>query len=198
MSILKCTSSLTNSPSLIQPKPLGMLLQEAHLVAHAKIEVALKDQEYYPDLRLGEILAMRGWIKQETADFFAQDWWQLTRQKTRRRLGYYLQKAALLELEDIETILKEQKILGIRFGSIAVLQGLLESQTLDFFLMNLFPQELGTSSLVSKSQFKGQRTSQLSKRIVIPDNLRPNTNLRLSSTQPQIEELEETEIKWIG
>ncbi|ELS04816.1 hypothetical protein Xen7305DRAFT_00045520 [Xenococcus sp. PCC 7305] len=187
----------TSSRSVIQTKPLGIVLQEAHLITDSKIEVALRDQEYYPYLRLGEILAMRGWIKQETADFFAQDWSKLTRQKTRRCLGYYLQKAALLQPQDIDAILEEQKMLGIRFGSIAVLRGLLESQTLDFFLMNLFPQEIGKSSLVSKSRFRVGNSQRLSTRIRIPNDLTHRTTQKLTSTQTQIEELESTEIKWI-
>ena len=134
---------------LIQPKSLGMVLQEAHLVSLPQIELALQDQIYYPYLRLGEILALRGWIKQETADFFAQEWWTLTKHRTRKPLGYYLQKSALIEEKHIEAILEEQRITGIRFGSVAVLQGLLNSQTLDFFLNYLFPREVGASSLVA-------------------------------------------------
>ena len=193
----KNRSSLTRSRSLIQPKPLGMVLQEAHLIAYPKIEVALKDQEYYPYLRLGEILVMRGWIKQETIDFFVHDWWELTKQRTRKRLGYYLQKAALLEAKHIEAILEEQKKMGIRFGSVAVLQGLLDSETIDFFLMNLFPQEFGTSSLMGKSQIKSRKYQQSSNRVFIPDNFKQNTYQRLVANQPQIEDIEATEIRWI-
>ena len=193
----KNRSSLTRSRTLIKPKPLGMVLQEAHLVAHSKIEVALQDQIYYPHLRLGEILAIRGWIKQETADFFVQDWWELTRQRTRKPLGYYLQKAALIEEKHIEAILEEQKLTGVRFGSVAVLQGLLNSETIDFFLMNLFPKELGASSFVGKSQINYRKYRQSSKRVIVPDNFKQKTYHQLEQNQPQIEELEETEIKWI-
>ena len=66
-------NSFTTKPrAIIQPKPLGLVLQEANLLAVPQIQLALRDQISYPYLRLGEILAMRGWIKQETADFFAQ------------------------------------------------------------------------------------------------------------------------------
>ncbi len=183
---------------LIQPKSLGMVLQEAHLVSLPQIELALQDQIYYPYLRLGEILALRGWIKQETADFFAQEWWALMKQRTKKPLGYYLQKSALIEEKHIEAILEEQRITGIRFGSVAVLQGLLNSQTLDFFLNYLFPREFKESSLVAKYQNNCRRYQQSSKRVLISNNLPQKTDHRLEQNQPQVEDLEETEIIWIG
>ena len=170
----------------IQPKLLGMVLQEASLVSKPQIDLALQDQSYYPNLRLGEIFAMRGWLKQETADFFAQNWLNLVKQSTRKPLGYYLQQSALLEEKHIEAILKEQRITGIRFGSVAVLQGLLKSKTLDFFLMYLFPKELGSSSLVSKYQINAQQHQQSL-------NTTQNTEYQISQ---DIED-EEPEIIWI-
>ena len=174
----------------IQPKRLGVILQEANLISLPQIELALRDQTYYPDLRLGEIIAMRGWIKQETADFFAQNWWSLLKQKERKSLGYYLQKSGLLEEEQVEAILQEQRATGIRFGSIAVLQGLLKSQTLDFFLMNLFPKEFSKSSLVSKRQANNQKSQ--------PSFETPTLIQDLEPSKPEVEDTEDFEITWIG
>ena len=178
-------------------KPLGMVLQEAHLVSLPRIELALQDQIYYPDWRLGEIIALRGWVKQETADFFAQDWFQLTRQRTRKPLGYYLGRAALIEEKQIEAILKEQKLTGIRFGSIAVIKGLLKSKTLDFFLMNLFPQELSVSPFDPQYQINIRQEQQFPHQASIPENFDQKTYSQLEQNQPQVEEVEETDIKWI-
>jgi hypothetical protein len=52
-------------------KPIGTILQEADLITPPQLEVALRDQAYYEDMRLGEILALRGWIRQDTADFLS-------------------------------------------------------------------------------------------------------------------------------
>ena len=188
----------THSKNLIQPKSLGMVLQEAHLVSLPQIELALRDQIYYPYLRLGEILAIRGWIKQETADFFAQDWWTLTKQRNRKPLGYYLQKSALVEEKQIEAILEEQRLTGIRFGSVAVLQGLLNSQTLDFFLNYLFPKEADAPFFVGKYQINYRKYQHSNNRVLIADGFKQTTSNRLQQNEPQVEELEETEIKWIG
>lgn len=142
------------------PKRIGTILREADLVSLHQLDLALKDQAQFPNLRLGEILAMRGWIKSETADFFVQDWSRIVTDRDRQPLGYYLVKSALLKPEQIETILEEQKSTGIRFGTIAVMQGLLKSTTLDFFLMNLFPTELNRSPFASMYGTMSLETSE--------------------------------------
>ena len=171
-------SFFTQTKTQIKPKPLGRVLHEAQLVSVPQIELALQDQVSYSSLRLGEILAVRGWVKQETADFFAQEWWEHLKRKTRQPLGYYLQRSALIEEKHIEVILEEQRHTGIRFGSVAVLQGLLKSETLDFFLTYLFPSQVGTSSLVGKYRINRRKYQQSSKRSLILDNFKHKTNLQ--------------------
>ena len=181
----------------IQPKPLGMVLREADLVSIPQLELALQSQIDYPHLRLGDILAVRGWLKPETADFFAQDWAQLLKQKKSNPLGYYLEKSALLESKEIEAILEEQRATGIRFGTVAVLQGLLKSTTLDFFLMYLFPQEVGVSPFAGKYPINSQRYQQSPQRIAVLKNSKQNTTLQPRQNQLQLEEESETEVIWI-
>jgi hypothetical protein len=50
-------------------KKLGSYLVDAGLVTLAQIDVALNDQEFMDDMRIGDILVTRGWIKQQTLDF---------------------------------------------------------------------------------------------------------------------------------
>ncbi len=166
------TNSLTRQRSLdlIVPKPLGMILLEADLVSPSQIKAALQDQIDNPNLLLGEILATRNWIQPKTADFFAQDWSDLIQhqQQLQKPLGWYLEQAALLNQVDIKTILEEQKVTGVRFGTVAVLQGLLKSTTLDFFLMYLFPQEFNVSP------FRDMRSSKKHKRKWFWENSKPD------------------------
>ncbi|MGH2412432.1 MAG: hypothetical protein ACRDEA_01785 [Microcystaceae cyanobacterium] len=124
------------------PKPIGLVLQEADLISASQLEVALQDQSQFGHLLLGEILALRGWIKQETADFFAQHWTELLQDQDRQKqpLGYYLKLAALLDDHQINTILDEQLQIGVRFGELAVLKGWLKQKTIDFFLEHLISQ----------------------------------------------------------
>jgi tetratricopeptide (TPR) repeat protein len=118
-------------------KLLGEVLQEAGLISAAQIEIALQDQAQSKNLKIGEILAFRGWIKQETADFFAEQWPMLLRQKSKQSLGYYLKEAGLLDELQIKTILYEQKWRKLRFGELVVLKGWLNPTTIDFFLAHL-------------------------------------------------------------
>ena len=89
---------------------------------------------------LSEILALRGWLKQETVDFFAEEWTRCLEQGAKYPIGEYLKQAALLNQENIEYILYIQKRLPMKFGKIAVNEGLLKKRTVNFFLENLFCQ----------------------------------------------------------
>ena len=133
----------------VSTKPLGKILQEADLVSSFQIKSALQDQMQHPDLRIGKILAQQGLIKPETADFFAQDWSKVLMQPDKNALGYYLKQAAILNSAQIEVILAVQRDTGVRFGTVGVFQGFLKSTTLDFFLANLFPEELQVSPFVN-------------------------------------------------
>jgi hypothetical protein len=88
-------------------------------------------------------------LKPETADFFAQDWTKAVIESDKQALGYYLQQAAILDREQVALILAQQRVSGVRFGTVAVLQGFLKSTTLDFFLANLFPEELSVSPFIN-------------------------------------------------
>ncbi|MCC0176516.1 hypothetical protein I4641_05925 [Waterburya agarophytonicola K14] len=133
-------------------KPIGEILQEAGLITNPQLEVALRDQTYYQDMRLGEILAVRGWIKQNTADFFVQEWFKLVNQRIEHPIGFYLQKAGLLSEQDIKAILLEQHRYSLRFGDTAVQQGLIKPDTVNFFLQNLFPSQLRNLEQKNNSQ----------------------------------------------
>lgn len=118
-------------------QPIGEILQEAGLITNPQLDLALRDQEYYQDMRLGEILALRGWVQQNTADFFVQEWFNLINQRIEQPLGFYLRKAGLLTEEQIKIILSKQQKESLRFGVIAVKQGLIKENTVDFFVKNL-------------------------------------------------------------
>ncbi len=50
-------------------KRLGSYLIEAGLITPAQVDVVLNDQKMMDDLRFGEALVTRGWIKQQTLDY---------------------------------------------------------------------------------------------------------------------------------
>ncbi len=119
-------------------EPLGVLLRQAGLVSSARIKAALKQQNrQHKGKRLGEILALQGWLKPETADFFVRELPKLQTQKPQQPIGQYLKLAALLDEKQIEIILTKQKQTNLKFGELAVSNGWLGQETLDFFLENL-------------------------------------------------------------
>ena len=149
-------------------KPIGEILQEAGLITSPQLEVALRDQTYYQDMRLGEILALRGWVKQDTADFFVRDWFKLVNQRIEHPIGFYLQRAGLLTEQDIKVILLEQSKYSLRFGDMAVKQGLVKSNTVEFFIQNLFPSQLRKPS---NNRSKNQPNKQNNKDKITQDDI---------------------------
>ena len=157
------------------PELLGQTLRKAGLVSFSQIQVALSDQEYNQSLLIGEILALRGWVEQQTADFFADEWRPLIDQLEKYPLGYYLVKSGLLTGEQTYLILEEQKQLWLKFGAIAIIKGLITQNTLNFFLDGLSP---GTSF---ESPAMGAKSIQKEE---VPDN------------QPE-EKIDYDDIPWI-
>ncbi|AFZ47906.1 hypothetical protein Cyast_1953 [Cyanobacterium stanieri PCC 7202] len=134
-------------------KLIGELLLEAALITESQLEVALADQSHCFKLKLGEILALRGWLKSQTADFLVE----IENKKAAKiykkeyPIGYYLKKAGLLNSEQIDAILQEQKHLGIKFCETAVLKGFLKEQTAEYLLKFLLVKDNKIShSFISK------------------------------------------------
>ena len=147
-------------------RPIGEVLQKANLISASQIDVALRDQQRYQNLNLGnikigEILALRGWLKQETTDFFAQKWTTLIRKKNKQPLGYYLQEAALLNEEQVKYLLQEQQKLPIklRLGELAYIEGWLNLKTVNYFVDNLYSAT--TQNKLSKTTFSLSSEHQL-------------------------------------
>ena len=94
-------------------KPLGELLSEAGLINQGQLQVVLREKDIYPDLKIGEILALHSWVKQKTADFFAEDIPKLVQQENLNlKIGAFFNKAGLLSSEEIYDILTEQEKSG--------------------------------------------------------------------------------------
>ncbi len=113
---------------------LGESLVRAGLINTHHVEVALRDAYDRTDLKFGEILALRGWVDQETADFFADTLHQIAAEVERQPIGQYFKAAKLLTEEQISKVLKTQQDCSIRFGELAVAHHYLKQQTLDFML----------------------------------------------------------------
>lgn len=117
--------------------PIGVLLKQAGLISNEQLELTLQQQRKHPNLRLGDILSMYGWVKHETVDFFAEQFPELPKSKQKEPLGQYLKAAALLDDLQINSILEEQNQVGLRFGELAVIKGFVKAETVELFLSSL-------------------------------------------------------------
>jgi tetratricopeptide (TPR) repeat protein len=123
--------------------PIGQLLQQSGLISENQLELALQNQAIpgYENLKLEEILALRGWVKQETLDFFAIRWPQIVAavndNTNQAKLGLYLTEANLLTKEQLTDIIQQQKTTRLPFNQLVIEKGYLKQQTLDFFIQHL-------------------------------------------------------------
>ncbi|MDJ0715960.1 MAG: hypothetical protein QNJ54_17310 [Prochloraceae cyanobacterium] len=117
-----------------RPQFIGFTLQVAGLISVAQFKVAIRDQIYYPDMSLEEILVLRGWVKLETINFFLEQLPQLKHRKPKPLLKHCLIKAGLLTNQQIHTLVEVQKQTGIPFWSLAVRRGWIQQATIDFFI----------------------------------------------------------------
>ena len=130
--------------------PLGLLLQNAGLINDKQLQKALETQAKYTRMKLGEILVLQEGLQAKTIDFFVEQWHKLIDIGQQFPIGYYFKKACLLNEQQIEIILEEQKDSKQKFGAIAVQKGWIRPTTVDFFLNALSfkqPQNLTFSSL---------------------------------------------------
>ena len=117
--------------------PIGLLLQKAGLITPQQLQEALELQLQYSQMKLGEILVLQQGIRVKTIDFFVDEWQKTVELGQLFPLGYHFKRAYLLTEKQIQTILQEQKSSRDRFGELAVRQGWLEQDTVDFFLENI-------------------------------------------------------------
>lgn len=144
-------------PGLPVYQPIGEILQQAGLLSVDQVELILKVQAQHRHLRFGEIQAQQGWLKPETVDFFADQFPSFAVERHKKPIGHYLKSAALLNDDQIRTILGNQRRYGLRFGETAVAYNWIKPETLSLFLEYMEPtanhlaqsNPLGVPSLMS-------------------------------------------------
>ena len=148
---------------------------EAGLVSSFQLEIALRRQKY-SNLKIGQILASYGWIKQQTADFFADKWFTILQKPKQRPLLFYLFLAGLISQEQLLILKCKQKQINSKtqLHTLAIEQGYLKQETVNFFLKYLFNlhdvQELSFTNLYrllenyndGEMVFQGLELSQIS------------------------------------
>lgn len=120
-------------------KSIGKLLIKAGLISSSQLKLAEREHRQ-GDFEISEIIVARGWVRQKTIDFFAQKWSAILAERAKKPLPFYFKEAGLLNVKQINEILKLQKqsTEKIRFHHLAVEGGYLKQTTVDFFLAHVF------------------------------------------------------------
>ena len=125
--------------------PMGQVLQDAELLSQDQVRMILSAQadmsrqSHRPPRRFGDLVVEQGWLPSATVDFFAEQYPQLGQAKHHHPLGQYLKAAALMNDDQIRTIVTEQDLYGGRFGEIAVTKGWVPKGTINV-LLNPLPE----------------------------------------------------------
>jgi hypothetical protein len=98
-----------------------------------QVQTALKHQ-MASAAPLGKIMAEQGWVSQQTVDFMTTYHSELLSQLRPKRVGEWLVQAGLISDAQIQTALTEQMSSRQLLGEILVQRGLIQQQTLDYFL----------------------------------------------------------------
>lgn len=118
--------------------PMGQVLQDAELLSPDQVRMILATQAEIKaqaqTRRFGELVVDRGWLPPETVNFFADQYPILGKAQHSQPIGQYLKAAALMDDDQIRTILTEQDLYGGRFGEIAVMKGWVPKGTVNLLL----------------------------------------------------------------
>ena len=139
--------------------PMGQVLQDAELLSQEQVRMVLaaqaemNRQSRHPTRRFGDLVVEQGWLPSATVDFFAEQYPQLGHIQHHQPLGQYLKAAALIDDEQIRTILTEQDRYGGRFGEIAVTKGWVPKGTINV-LLNPAPETPRVEKMRSPTTMK--------------------------------------------
>ncbi|WP_036481161.1 WecB/TagA/CpsF family glycosyltransferase [Myxosarcina sp. GI1] len=118
----------------IQCLPLGELLQQAGLLSSSQIRQTLRLQANSNCYRFGELVVRQGYLNSKTVDFFAAELPQLIEFDCQLRLGEYLNKAGLLDRDQVAEALEYQRLTEKKFGEIIIQKGWINLVTLKWFI----------------------------------------------------------------
>ncbi|MEM8715694.1 MAG: WecB/TagA/CpsF family glycosyltransferase, partial [Cyanobacteria bacterium P01_G01_bin.4] len=132
-----------------------LAMVRAGLLTEEQLDVARSQQQDHSHLTLAEIVSVRGWLTKQTVDFFVERLPSLKRDMRQQPLGDYLVAADLLDDAQLAALLWESRQETLQqdghqrdshreerrcIGDLAVQNGWLTRQTVDFFLAEVAPE----------------------------------------------------------
>ena len=113
-------------------KPIGEILEEAGLINREQLKLVLAEKELYPQFKLGEIISLHGWLKQETVDFFVEQI-QTMALNEKISIAKYCFYSGLLTQKEMDSLIIEMAQSGTKFSSLVVSKNLIKQKTINFF-----------------------------------------------------------------
>ena len=133
-------------------QPVHVNLPQQYIGSIIKVKITdMKAHSQRQPQRFGELVVERGWLPPQTVDFFAEQYPTLGQSNRPQPLGQYLKAAALMDDDQIRTILTEQDLYGGRFGEIAVMKGWVPKGTVNLLLPPQSESERGNLNTATKT-----------------------------------------------
>lgn len=139
---MQSSSALHNQTS--NQRLIGQLLKEAGIIAQPQLDLVLANQRMpvYSEMRLGELLMLRGWVSEQTMSFFVFRWSEIIREaktgKRKVKLGQCIYEADLITREQVLALLREKKASKTDPYSLMLAHGYISQKTMNYFIKNLF------------------------------------------------------------
>ena len=112
---------------------LSLRLTKAGLVSEEQMEMAIAYLNKYRDLSLERVIFLRGWLSQETLEFFGKGLPKLIERGEKIPLVKILELASILNGEQINKLVKYQEERGKKVSSSLIEMGYIKESTLNFF-----------------------------------------------------------------
>jgi UDP-N-acetylglucosamine transferase subunit ALG13/anti-anti-sigma regulatory factor len=127
--------------------PIGFTLQRAGLISPEQLVQVREIQAQSHHVLFGEVLVERGWLSQQTVDFFAERLPKLVNLRDQLPESHYLELSGLVDPDSLALLKQEQRQNNQSLFDLAVYRGVLTETTAEFLreLLGLSPSRRRSS-----------------------------------------------------
>lgn len=139
--------------------PIGFTLQRAGLISPEQLVQVREIQAQSRHVLFGEVLVERGWLSQQTVDFFAERLPKLVNLRDQLPESHYLELSGLVDPDSLALLNQEQRQTNQSLFDLAVHRGVLAETTAEFLrdLLGLAPSRRRPVARFATSPKKGPR-----------------------------------------
>lgn len=112
--------------------PIGFTLQRAGLISPEQLVQVREIQAQSRHVLFGEVLVERGWLSQQTVEFFAERLPKLVNLRDQLPESHYLELSGLVDPDSLALLTQEQRQTNLSLFDLAVHRGVLAEATAEF------------------------------------------------------------------